>query len=231
MKKITFLVFSCLCCQISFAQDKLGFEFGVMKSYFGHIANDAQTGHLSDPCLTFGFQYLHKVAGHFHAGAKVSLQQYSFNYDFNDNRGGYAYGENISHKSVYLAIAPTADVGVGYKQHTHFYISFAPSLLLTGMQNVHEYEFDPTNNINFDSSYGGSKNVGSFLFHTYLGCEQYIHINRSWHIIIDAAFSIIGSNVTSLTYIGDQQVHIGNVYFQLGLLHSFHRIVYDTEGK
>ena len=201
----------------SFAQNRIGLEFGVSAPTFAVNSDNQNIGYMHSSTIKpiVGINYLRKIDRHVYIGAKFGLEASSFFFSKTSDTNKV----QITHNSTYFTFAPTVDFGLGRYQYMHIYIGLACGFLTSANEMTQQFT-DGAATIHY-ASYNSVNNVNKFIFRPTIGFKQHFPLGKKWHFTLNEGFSFA---VTDLTLIGDQgAIHPGAVTLQMGVMRKFHR--------
>ena len=200
----------------SFAQNRIGLEFGVSAPTFAVNSDNQNIGYMHSATIKpiVGINYLRKIDRHVYLGVKFGLEASSFFFSQTDS-----IKVQLTHNSTYFTIAPTVDFGLGRFQYMHIYISLAGGFLTSANESTSEFA-DGSSTIPYNT-YNSVSNVSKFIFRPAIGLKQHSPLGRKWHFTLNEGFSFAA---TDLTHIGSYgSLHPGSVTLQMGVMRKFHK--------
>lgn len=199
-----------------FAQNRIGLEVGITAPTFspGSGNPDNTYRHSADPKPTISAYYLRKIDRHVYLGMRFGVEAQSFYFSNTDS-----IRVDIFHKSTYLMVAPTLDLGLGPKQHIHIFFDLGMGFLTNANESTQEYAFG--NNTNPTYSYNSQDRVATFIFRPGFGLKQHFRLAKNWHLTLKEGFSILANDLTRTANIGG--VHPGQLTLQMGVMRKLHR--------
>lgn len=212
----------------SFAQNRIGLEFGASGCTFSGRSDNQLVGATQSVNIkpNVGIYYLRKVDRHIYLGAKFGLEANSFFYSKTD-----VNKIQLEHNSSYFTVAPTVDFGLGRYQYIHIYIALGMGFLTNGHQTTSEFT-DGAATVPYNT-YNSSSTINSFIFRPGFGLKQHFPISRMWHITLNEGFSIPATDLTNLGNNNQGSIHPGYFSLQMGVMRKFHRpkhaMVRETE--
>lgn len=224
MKPYILSILCSLMSLYSFSQSMLGVDAGASRPSFIQLpfseVNSSKERNASGGENTgalIGITYLRtdSIHPHFYWGAKLYLQQYSF--DRRTRSGGNGFGDHIIHKSSYIFAAPTIDLAAGRKQVRHFHIQLGVGYLIDAHEQTDVYQYP----IGSGHSFSSTKNVSRFLFQPGIGFSQHVRVHKNWDIVFTEGGNIMIGNLTMVDGVG---LHPSSVYITAGLTRVFNRL-------
>lgn len=203
----------------SFAQNRIGLEFGASGCTFSGRSDNQLIGSTQSVNIkpNVAMYYLRKVDRHVYLGARLGLEANSFFYSKTD-----VEKIQIDHNSSYFMVAPMIDFGLGRYQYMHIYISLDMGFLTSGHQITNEF-VNGTADVPFNS-YNSSSTISNFIFRPGFGLKQHFPISRMWHITMNEGFRIMATDLTHLGATnGSESIHPGYFTVQMGVMRKFHR--------
>lgn len=218
-------ILSILCSLMSlssFSQSMLGVDGGVsMATFFKPFpaSNNTCCKNITgseSPAFSLGITYLKTQKAHpnFYWGAKLYLQQYSF--DRRTRSGGNGFGDQIIHNSSYIFAAPAIDLTAGRKQVRHFQVMLGVGYRIDANEKTSTYHYHQR-----DSFFSSAKNVSRFLLQPGIGFSQHIRAHDNWDVVVTEGGNIMIGNLTMVDGVG---LHPSSVYITVGLTRVFNRL-------
>ena len=202
----------------SFAQNRIGIEFGASGATFSGRSDNQLVGSTQSVNIkpNVGIYYFRKIDRHVYLGAKLCLDAYSFFYSKTED-----IKTQIDHNSSYFTIAPTVDFGLGRYQYIHLYVSLAMGFLTNGHEVTSQY-INGASDVPYNT-YISSTNISNFIFRPGMGLKQHFPISKMWHITMNESFSVLATDLTHLGTNTNASVHPGYFNLQMGVMRKFHR--------
>ncbi len=217
MKSGALVVLFCIITTTSFSQGMFGFQAGIGKS----------TSYTPNKTLAAEGYYLYKVTPHFHVGASLSFQRYSFLNTLVKDTANLSYGEllSISQRSSYLFFCPKVDFGFGYHKYVRLGISFGPGLYMGGNQYYYQYQPYWTNTSGYSFgrdtvSTNTSYNIPQVIFRVGVGLSERIPTFRYWNIILSEEYTYLPGYISR----GTPNLNTGYISFMVGIMHKYPQV-------
>ena len=209
---------------MSFAQNRIGIEFGVSAPTFAVNSDNQNIGYMHSAVIKpiVGINYLRKIDRHVYLGVKFGLEANSFFFSQTDS-----IKVQLTHNSTYFTVAPTVDFGLGHYQYVHIYISLTSGFLTSGNETTQEFA-DGASTIPYNS-YNSQGNINKFIFRPAIGLKQHFPLGRKWHFTLNEGFSFAP---TDLTLIGHtNSLRPGMITLQMGVMRKFHRPIHSNKDN
>ncbi len=202
----------------SFAQNRIGLEFGASGCTFSGRSDNQTIGSTQSVIIkpNVALSYMRKLDRHVYLGVKLGLEANSFFYSKTNGTK-----VQIDHNSSYFTVAPTVDFGLGRYQYMHIFIAMNMGFLTNGNQTTSEY-------INAAApapytTYNSASTISSFIFRPGFGLKQHFPISKMWHVTMSEAFYYMATDLTHLGNTNDEAIHPGYFSLQMGIMRKFHR--------
>lgn len=208
----------------SFAQNRIGIEFGTSFPTFSGRNDNQQLGATQSVDIkpSVGAWYLRKIDRHVYLGAELGLSAYSFFYSKTNNNGTVNSPKvQINHNSSFFTVAPMVDFGLGRHQYIHLFIDMNMGFLTSTNQETREYA--DADDLVPVSVYNSQNTVSKFIFRPGFGLKQHFPLSKMWHVTFKEGFSILATDLTHLGNGNDEAIHPGYVTLQMGVMRKFHR--------
>lgn len=217
-----------VCAGSSFAQNRIGLELGAGRPMFGNTGstNAGNINYNVRYTFTGDFYYMRRVAHHWYLGANAGFEQYSFEMDqkHSDNAGGIL-GNNVVHKSSYVHIAPTLDLGVGrFREYLHAYVYASVGFRVSADQTSRDYHSvsNPSPIPYYDSTYSSWFKVNNVVFRIGVGLKQHFPLTKRWQATINEGFSFMpAGDLSQPNVTGGVNLHPGYLTLTFGVMHKF----------
>lgn len=217
MKSGALVVLFCLVTTTSFSQGMFGFQAGIGRG----------TAYTPNKTLAVEGYYLYKVTPHFHMGASLFFQRYSFLNTLVKDTANLNYGEvlSIRQRSSYLFFCPILDIGFGYHKYVRAAISFGPGLYVGGNQYYNQFQPAWINTAGYSYgrdtvSYNTTYNIPQVLFRVGLGLSERIPTYRYWNITLSEEFTYLPRYISN----GAPKLSTGYISFMVGIMHKYPQV-------
>lgn len=223
MKKVLFSSLLLGLSVVSFAQNRIGIEFGTSFPTFSGRNDNQQLGSTQSVDIkpSVGAWYLRKIDRHVYLGAELGLSAYSFFYSKTNTTGTVSPKVQINHNSSFFTVAPMVDFGLGRHQYIHLFIDLAMGFQTNTNQETREYA--NADDLIPNSVYNSQNVVSKFIFRPGFGLKQHFALSRMWHVTFKEGFSVLATDLTHLGNTNDESIHPGYVTLQMGVMRKFHR--------
>lgn len=217
-----------LICVDAIAQNRIGVELGAGKPTFayGSYSSVKLPEFNTDIIFTGNVYYLRKLANskHWYIGGKASFEQYSFDFNITrpDGMGG-VYGTSVLHKSSYLLVGPTVDVGIGkHMQYLHAYANVSMGFLLSADQTTRDYHMLNSPVPVYDMNRTTDIYVNGAMCRVGFGLKQHLPLGKMWQFTFNEGYSFMPfGNISKHEYTGGNSLHPGFLSLQAGVMHKF----------
>lgn len=180
------------------AQNRIGMDMGAGWCY---LKNGEYTpGHYkfaTDPDITLGVHYQRRMSKNIYIGARVMFQQYTFSYTYDIADSAQRNGGEIAHKSSFLFLAPTLDIGIDNRQIVHVFASYGYGMLLKGTQNNHTYTYY-SGSPHYDNGFRTDGEISKTVSRIDFGMCEHIPISPDWYATVTESYGMLQTPVTKL---------------------------------
>ncbi|NCX95364.1 MAG: hypothetical protein EBX41_02940 [Chitinophagia bacterium] len=210
------------------AQNRLGVELGAGVPAFsnGAISESQLPTESTDVVFASNIHYLRKLAGtkNWYWGGRAGFEQYAFDFKVTQADGvGGIYGKEVNHKSSYLLIGPTIDLGIGkYRQYLHVYSNVSIGFLLNATQNTREYHLlnnpIPVSDLTRSTDFYMNSVICRWAF----GLKQHLPLGKMWQFTFNEYYSFMPfGDLSRATFTNGNNLHPGYFSIQAGVMHKF----------